>query len=125
MGISVIICCYNSSLRLPKTLEYLSNQATGNLFPWEIILVDNNSSDNTSVIATNFWASLDIDVPLIIVEESKPGLIYARNTGINKANYDFLIFCDDDNWLNKNYLCNVYKILNNNLYLCQSLFLFV
>ena len=49
-GISVIICCYNSSLRLDETLKHLINQKTHG-FNWELIVVDNASTDNTEAYA--------------------------------------------------------------------------
>jgi len=50
-GISVLVCTYNGAKRLEKTLAHLAAQVTNSTVEWEIILVDNNSTDNTSVIA--------------------------------------------------------------------------
>ena len=44
-GISIIVYCYNSVLRLPKTLQHIGLQQTS--ISWEVIVVNNNSSDNT------------------------------------------------------------------------------
>ena len=56
--ISIIVCCYNSEKRLPKTLEYLSNLIFGSNEEIELIIVDNNSSDNTFSIAKHIWENL-------------------------------------------------------------------
>ncbi len=107
-GISVILCCYNSSKRLPKTLKYLANQKVSKNLNWELVLVNNNSSDNTSIVAQKLWENYDTDVPLNIVDESKAGLSFARDKGIKTAKFDILLFCDDDNWLDSNYIDNVF-----------------
>ena len=46
-GVSVIICCFNSSWVIEKTLEGLLNQKNINSIDYEIIVVDNCSNDNT------------------------------------------------------------------------------
>jgi glycosyltransferase involved in cell wall biosynthesis len=50
LGISVIVCCYNSEKRLADTLAHLLNQKT-NSFDWEIIIVDNASTDTTNILS--------------------------------------------------------------------------
>ena len=110
-GVSVIICCYNSILKLPATLAHLAKQSYKP--SWEIILVDNNSSDRTAQFAKQFWyASGLVAVPLVSVTEKRPGLSYAREAGIEAARYEFIIFCDDDNWLAENYIEKAYEIIS-------------
>ncbi|MFM9908501.1 MAG: glycosyltransferase, partial [Chitinophagaceae bacterium] len=113
-GISVIICCYNSESRLPKTLAALSLQLFKEPINWEIVLVDNASTDHTSIDGPRIWALNNNGVPFRIEYESAPGLSYARKKGIQSANYPILVFCDDDNWLGPNYLQNVYSIFEKN-----------
>jgi glycosyltransferase involved in cell wall biosynthesis len=102
-SVSVIICCYNSVSRLSETLKYLAAQKANNIY-WELIIVDNNSSDNTSAFAEEEWLKLGSPVPLIMVTEPEPGLSHARAAGIKQAQHELLLFCDDDNWLNDQYL---------------------
>lgn len=102
--ISVIICCYNSQYLIQKTLEHLASQETNNLFDYEVVLVDNNCTDHTVEVANNVWNALDTNIHLNIVTESKPGLSYARATGVNHSKGNLIIFCDDDNWLQSDYL---------------------
>lgn len=114
LGISVVICCYNSEKRIQKTLEHLALQKANDV-PWEIILVDNNCKDNTVSVATTTWENFRMDFPFFkCVKETKPGLIYAREKGISEAKFRYILFCDDDNWLNQNYIYNSYEILINN-----------
>ena len=103
-GVSIIVCCYNSSERLPETLKHLSLQVVPSHVPWEVIIINNASTDNTVEVAENEWKELGTPTSLRIVEESKAGLSFARDKGFNTAKYDYCIFCDDDNWLQKDYL---------------------
>jgi glycosyltransferase involved in cell wall biosynthesis len=115
-GISVIICCYNSSILLNETLSHLAVQVVPFEISenWEIILVDNCSTDNTKDAAIILWNKLNSNIPLIIVEEFTPGQAFARKKGVKMAKYEYLIFCDDDNWLMPNYLKVAYEILSSN-----------
>lgn len=111
LGISVIICCYNSAQRLPETLDHLSKQKLLATINWEIIVVDNNSIDDTSNVAKKAWQSLNSDVPFTVIREPIPGLSNARRTGVKNASFEFILFCDDDNWLERNYLSHAYDVM--------------
>ncbi|RAJ01593.1 glycosyltransferase involved in cell wall biosynthesis [Chitinophaga skermanii] len=111
-GVSVVICCYNSALRLPGTLQHLALQQVPDNFTWEIILVDNASNDDTVEVATGLWNLYDTkNVHFRIVEEPKPGQMYARKLGVQKANYECIVFCDDDNWLSENYVHDAWRLM--------------
>ena len=107
-GVSVIICCYNSATRLPETLRHIANQITS--VNYEVIVVDNSSMDNTGDIAVEEWGKLSKSVVLNLVTETTPGLSAARAKGIATAKFEYLIFCDDDNWLAPNYVSDVYEM---------------
>ncbi len=111
-GISIIVCCHNSSQRLPVTLSYLSKQQYDAKTNVEILVVDNASTDNTGSVAQEIWRSLSSETPLRVVNEPTPGLSYARACGIKNSNYDLLLFCDDDNWLAENYLQTAVEYMN-------------
>ncbi|WP_338875457.1 glycosyltransferase [Spirosoma sp. SC4-14] len=113
-GVSVVICCYNSASRLPETLGHLRNQRVPTDLNWEVVLVDNNSSDNTAQAAHQLWDSYLTDIPLRVVNEPNQGLIHARMTGVREARYEYLIFCDDDNWLCNSYITDSYRIMESN-----------
>jgi glycosyltransferase involved in cell wall biosynthesis len=111
-GVSVIICCYNSALRLPETLRYLSLQKVPADIKWEVIIVNNLSADNTTQVAELEWAKHDINgASFKVVDQPVAGLSFAREKGLEEAGYDCLIFCDDDNWLFENYIESAYNLL--------------
>ena len=96
--ISLIVCCYNSRERLPTTLEHLAKQDADPEM-WEIILVDNSSTDGTGDFARDFWQKLSNVTPLRVVREDKLGLSHARLRGVSESRYETVGFVDDDNWL--------------------------
>jgi glycosyltransferase involved in cell wall biosynthesis len=96
---SVVLCCYNSKERLEPTLRHLQQQDFEE--EWEVLLVDNASTDNTVTFALSLW---DSPAPLRVVKETKPGLSNARDSGRRNAKGEYIIFCDDDNWLYSNYV---------------------
>lgn len=112
-GVSVVICCYNSSKRIEKTLIALANQVFTIDVDWEVILIDNNSSDDIHQTATNIWNGLYTGIDFSIYKEPQAGLGFARKRGIDSAKYDYVLFCDDDNWLAANYVQGMYTIMNS------------
>ncbi len=109
-GVSVVICCYNSSERLPETLKHLLAQQDSDRIPWEVVLVDNGSTDGTQATAQHLWTSQSI-ASLNIVSESRQGLNFARDRGAWEAKYEFVCFVDDDNWVNSDWVANIFKIM--------------
>jgi glycosyltransferase involved in cell wall biosynthesis len=114
-GISVIVCCYNSVPRIEPTLKHLAVQQNLPLTQWEVIVVDNASTDNTAEKATQTWSGIDGSKPSFkVIFEKTAGLSAARKKGIAESKYDYVLFCDDDNWLDKNYLSTALNILQEN-----------
>ncbi|HEY0054496.1 MAG TPA: glycosyltransferase [Pedobacter sp.] len=112
-GISVIICCYNSEKRILKTLSSLLAQSIEAGFGYEVIVVNNNSRDNTRTVVEQFIQTSGAS-SYKIIDQPIPGLNAAREKGIETASYDLLIFCDDDNWLDTGYLSKAYHIMYSN-----------
>ena len=112
-GVSVIVCCHNSSERLPTTLEYLNAQECDSI-PWEIVLVDNASTDDTANVARNIWSHSACRTPLRVVTEANLGLAFARQRGVSEADYEFLCFVDDDNWVSRDWVKRVWNVMTRN-----------
>lgn len=102
---TVAIPTYNGAKRIPDVLEHLKWQLGTNKIRWEVIVVDNNSSDNTEEVVRRFqkkWPSLRYAF------EPKQGAGYARKKAIRLARSPFVGFLDDDNlpsavWVNQAY----------------------
>lgn len=113
-GVSIIICCHNGAARLPETVRHIARQAVPRYVPWEFILVDNASTDQSSAIVESIWNSLDPSGALRIVHEPALGLSHARARGFAEARYEFVILCDDDNWIEESYAATAYEIMMGN-----------
>ncbi|RWU08600.1 glycosyltransferase [Pedobacter chitinilyticus] len=112
-GVSIIVCCYNSSKRLPETIKHISSQKVPDEISWELIIINNNSSDDTKTVAKEEIEKYKVfENRSFIIDESRPGLTQARDTGFKNARFECVIMCDDDNWLNSNYVKLAYEIIN-------------
>lgn len=109
-NISIIICCYNSVNRIEPTLNHIASQQLQGLIA-EIILVDNNCSDDTVKYAKKIWELYGKPFPMKVVFENKPGLSFARKAGVMSAKGEIIVFCDDDNWLESEYCSKAFNIL--------------
>ena len=68
-GVSVVIPCYNSSKLLPETIAHLARQNVPEHINWEIIIVDNASTDDTAETAAAIWDACKSRVPFKVVEQ--------------------------------------------------------
>ena len=114
-GISVVLCCYNSAERLPETLRHLLKQSLVEYDLWEVIIVNNNSNDDTSKVAKEYLDAYfyPAGISYKIVDEPVPGLSAARERGIKESKFSYILFCDDDNWLCNTYLQKAYAFIIN------------
>lgn len=99
--VSVVVATYNRCEILPGTLESLINQEGGTAY--EVIVVDNNSTDDTRNVIDNLRAKPGYD-KLTYYFEEKQGVSHARNKGIGAARASIIAFTDDDirparNWV--------------------------
>jgi glycosyltransferase involved in cell wall biosynthesis len=92
--ITVALCTHNHADRLPRTLVDLGKLISPSS-PWEILLVDNASTDETpALLADTAWRPPG--VPVRIFHEKRLGLSSARNRAIKEARGEYLLFIDDD-----------------------------
>ena len=113
-GVSIVICCYNSENRIGETIKHIFSQKVGKDILWEVILVNNNSTDRTVDIVNDIWQKDYKNIDFKVVDEPNAGLSNARIRGAKTANYKYILFCDDDNWFASDYLEKAYKIMNSN-----------
>ncbi len=100
--ISVILCTYNRDKYIYNVLKSVAE----NDYPhdqYEIVLVNNNSTDNTENECRRFQADYP-DIRFRYFLETNQGLSYARNCGIRNAQGDLLVYVDDDATVNPEYL---------------------
>lgn len=110
--VSVIICCYNSASRIERTLQHLLLQDGLDENEFEIIIVDNNSTDETATSARQVLVAAKCEWQIVV--ETKPGLTAARLAGTKAARGEYLLFCDDDNWLSSDYIVRSKEFLDHN-----------
>src|ERR1700744_2439989 len=109
-GISILICTHNGQKNLPETLKHVAAQKVSADLQWEVMLVNNASIDDTVATALKIWDEYK-SIPLVIIDEKKPGKDKAVDAGLYNAKYRYVIICDDDNWLNDDYVQTAYTIM--------------
>jgi glycosyltransferase involved in cell wall biosynthesis len=103
---SVIVCTYNRARNLPVCLGRLAEQQNVGELAWEVLVVDNNSSDETSQTVEQLARSLPIEIRG--THEPQQGLNYARNTGIRESRGRCFSYVDDDILVSPRWLASVY-----------------
>ncbi|MBO1050749.1 MAG: glycosyltransferase family 2 protein [Dolichospermum sp. DET73] len=111
-GLTLAICTYNGKLKLEKTLEHILVQQVDSSIAWELLVIDNASTDNTSDFIYQIWPD-DRLHEIRIIREEKLGAIHARQRAIREAKYSYLSYVDDDNWISYNWVTEVYKIFES------------
>jgi len=101
--LSVIICTYNRADSIKEILDCLSFQEFIENF--EIIVVDNNSQDNTKSLVGSF--ELKFNGKLRYYFEPKQGKTYALNLGIKESRGEIIVFIDDDCLVDKDHLFKI------------------
>ena len=92
--LSIVVATYNRAPYLLRTLESLARQTLSpGLF--EILVVNNNSSDNTPEVVAGFAGSHP-QLQVRMVTETSQGISYARNCGIASSVGQYIVFIDDD-----------------------------
>jgi glycosyltransferase involved in cell wall biosynthesis len=112
ISITFVIFTYNSSDLIQKTLDHLITAIKYYPIDHEVIVVDNNSSDETLDIIKKFCDVNKINIT--IVENKRQGLSYSRIEGVKRVNKEYITFIDDDNFLSQNWIEVVEKIVNEN-----------
>lgn len=107
---SLIICTRNRAARLHRTLRSLEELRVS--YPWELILVDSASTDDTRRVIERFAAASAL--PVRVVSVRRPGLGCARNAGVRNARGRILVFTDDDCYPAPDFLDQVAAVFAEN-----------
>lgn len=92
MDVSICICTWNRAKSLALTLASLAEVEVPAGLKWEVVVCDNNSTDDTTEVIQAFERRL----PLRSIVEKRQGLSHARNAGVREAKGDLVVFTDDD-----------------------------
>ena len=108
--ISAIVCTYNRSALLKESLTRIAAQQ-GDGLRYEVIVVDNNSTDDTRQVVESFAASSPR--PVRYVCERQQGVSHARNAGIAATRAPLLAFFDDDVLVSHDWLTKIKQALDD------------
>lgn len=101
-ALTIAICAYNASKRLPPVLEAIARQKVSPDVRWEVAVVDNASTDDTRAVAIKMARTLGMQ--LRIIAEPVPGLSAARRRAALEAHGEILSFIDDDNLIEEDWV---------------------
>jgi glycosyltransferase involved in cell wall biosynthesis len=94
LDLTVVVCTYNRAALLQGTLDALRRQCVGAGYEWEIVVVDNNSTDTTKGVVERF--SRVASAPVTYLFERQQGKSIALNSGVAAARGTLVAFTDDD-----------------------------
>ena len=101
--VSVVIPVYNEEEAIAACLDALAAQSVK---PYEVIVVDNNSSDNTVAIASRY--------PFVrVLHEPKQGVVHARTTGFNAVRGDIIARIDGDSLVPQDWVANMQQVFED------------
>ena len=107
VNVTILICAYNGDETVPKLLESALAQDTGGEFQYEILVVDNNSTDRTAAMVLGLAEKNPERIRLL--KETTQGKSYALNTGLKSARGEICCVIDQDEQLTPGYLRQVWS----------------
>ena len=106
--ISIVVPIYNVEKYINKCINSILNQT---FYEFELILVDDGSKDQSGKICDEYLIK---DNRVKVIQKKNGGLSSARNTGLNIAVGEYVIFIDSDDFINKNMIEILYKSIIKN-----------
>jgi glycosyltransferase involved in cell wall biosynthesis len=110
VDITVGLCTYNRAEMLSRTLESLTAQDTGGRFTFEILVVDDGSTDNTADAVRDFANRFEF--PIRYLRNSQPGIGSARTKVIEESTSPWIAFIDDDELATTGWLSELYDVVD-------------
>ena len=105
---SIIMPIFNLANELPLAVDSVRRQTCGD---WELVLVDDGSSDGSSALCDNFAKE---DLRISVVHQSNKGVVCAREKGFGASSGGWILFLDGDDALNSYCLENLKQQINDN-----------
>jgi|ERR1700722_497017 len=112
MRLSVVICTWNRAENLQKTLESIENCRVPHGTEWEVLIVDNNSTDTTSSVCRSFLQRNPQRYRYLL--EKRQGKSFALNTAVENIKGDIIAFTDDDVLMDAEWLLDVLAAFDAN-----------
>lgn len=110
--ISIIVPVYNAQKYIKRCVESIVNQSYQK---WELILIDDGSKDDSSLICDEFKQT---DSRIHVIHTVNQGASAARNRGLDEAAGDYITFVDADDWVETNHLEVLLNQINSDIDLC-------
>jgi hypothetical protein len=111
MDVTVAICAYNAKKRIGMVLESLVGQVVSEDVRWEVLVIDNASTDGTASFASGMGVRLGL--PLRVVREPAPGLSNARRKAAYEAQAEVISFLDDDNAVGRDWVAQCHGFMKD------------
>lgn len=105
---SVILCSYNRAALLPRALDSLIAQTETN---WELVLVDDGSTDNTATVI-RAWIAQHPEAAVVHIHHANQGLARSRNIGVDAASGEWITFLDSDDYYAPQHLASRRRVLD-------------
>jgi glycosyltransferase involved in cell wall biosynthesis len=113
-GITFAVVCYNASRTISNALLLIEAVIKNSNETVEVLIVDNNSTDNTRDVVKEFYAARHVDYPFRVLTEPRQGALYARIKAAKEAKSEWLCYVDSDNYITNNWIEEFYKIIATN-----------
>ena len=102
--VDIAICTWNRDALLAQTLDSVLNLCVPDSVSLTVLIVDNNSVDDTPAVIESFSARIGAQTSVVALRESNQGHTFSRNTAIDAATGELLLWTDDDvivspNWV--------------------------
>lgn len=107
--ISIIIPIYNAEPFLERCIESVLNQSFSD---FELLLINDGSKDNSASICDNYALQ---DTRVKVIHQENAGVSAARNKGLENSLGEWIAFVDSDDWVEKNYLKNLFNAIEENV----------
>lgn len=112
--ISLVIATYNGAKKITRTLQSLTEQTLDKAL-WSVVVVNNNSSDNTAEVVEEFIVAHP-ELNIKLVNEPQQGLSFARNRGIDESEGEYIAIIDDDEIACPDLLAEYFEFLDRHPY---------
>ncbi len=109
--VSIVLCTYNRAHMLAECIESLMAQRSYGEFTFEIVVVDNRSTDNTAAIVAELASRSSVAIRYVL--ENQPGQVHARHRGFDEARGEWIANFDDDEVAEPDWLVEMLRLARN------------